>query len=236
MPPTPRPLVRAVAALLASVLAGAVLAVGLAAPAQAAAYRYWGFFTLSGDTWQFSQKGAAQTTPADGDVEGWRFALGTADQTRTPRGTVSFERVCGQTPAAQGRKRVAVVVDFGRAVDYAGQDAPPKPFAECASVPTGATAADVLAATQEVRVEKGLVCGVDDLPQTGCGDEVADADVPSAALEPDDDVAIALPERGTGDESDAGGGPGTATWIGIGVVVVAAVGVGGLALRRRAGG
>src|SRR5690242_13169147 len=59
--------------LLATVVA-ACRSVLTLAPAQAAAYRYWGFYQLTGTTWAFAQKGPDQTVPKDGAVDGWRFA------------------------------------------------------------------------------------------------------------------------------------------------------------------
>src|SRR3954453_4735022 len=75
-------------------LCGVALLLGVAAAlllpsgaADAAAYRYWGYYQLSGTTWQFAATGPDQTKPADGAVEGWRFAVGTEDSTRYPRAT-----------------------------------------------------------------------------------------------------------------------------------------------------
>ena len=119
------------------VLAGLVLALVLpAAAASAAAYRYWGYFTLSGTSWQFAPKGPDQTQPADGAIEGWRFAVGDEGDTRTPRATPSFDDLCGTTKAESGKKRVGVVIDYGRPADTADGTKPPKPRGDCALVPT----------------------------------------------------------------------------------------------------
>jgi cobalamin biosynthesis Mg chelatase CobN len=67
-------------------------------------------------------------------------------------------------------KRVAVVLDYGRAVDGDGTSTPPDVAAECAVVPTAATGAEVLAAVAAVRNgTTGLVCGINGYPATGCG-------------------------------------------------------------------
>jgi len=62
----------------------------VAAPAQAAAYRYWGFFHQDKGAWAFAQKGPAQTIPADGTVDGWRFAVADESSVRTPRALPTF--------------------------------------------------------------------------------------------------------------------------------------------------
>ncbi|MCU1536091.1 MAG: hypothetical protein JWP82_442, partial [Humibacillus sp.] len=160
--------------LLALLLAGAFAALTVA-PAQAAAYRYWGFYQLTDGKWAYAQKGPDQTVPADGTVEGWRFAVGDESSSRLPRAVLTFDELCGSTPAAAGQKRVGLVVDFGRAVDAADPSTtPPKPTALCASVPTDGTSSDVIAKAGQLRVEKGLVCAVADYPATDCGGEVKD--------------------------------------------------------------
>ena len=67
----PTPPIRVV---LAAVVAACLSALTLA-PAHAAAYRYWGFYQLTGGTWAYAQKGPDQTVPKDGAVDGWRFAV-----------------------------------------------------------------------------------------------------------------------------------------------------------------
>ena len=134
-----------------AVLLGLVVAVLLPAAADAAAYRYWGYYQLSGSAWQFASTGPAQTTPADGSVEGWRFAVGTEDDTRFPRATPSFEDLCGDTAAKSGSKRVAVVIDYGRPADTSDNRKPPAPVGKCAVVATAATGLEVLSKVAEVR-------------------------------------------------------------------------------------
>ncbi|WP_033822490.1 SCO2322 family protein, partial [Kitasatospora sp. MBT63] len=82
--------------------------------------------------------------------------------------------------AGGGRKRVAVVLDFGTAADSppgaldAGQS-PPAPRTACASVPSGATSAEVLAAVAPpLRYDSaGLLCAIAGYPRAGCGEPVA---------------------------------------------------------------
>lgn len=179
--------VRVVIALLLS----AAFAALTVAPAQAAAYRYWGFYQLTAGTWAFAQKGPDQTTPADGSVEGWRFAVGDESSSRLPRAVLTFAQLCGSTPAQEGSKRVGLVVDFGRPADAADGATPPQPKALCAVVKTAATSTDVLRAAGELRAEKGLICAVAGYPASDCGGAVKQ--VSAAAKAPDSPVQIALP-------------------------------------------
>lgn len=222
-----------------AVVAGLVLAVLLpGAAAQATAYRYWGYFSLQGDTWKFATKGPGQASPADGSIEGWRYAVGTTGDTRTPRAKPTFQQICAHTKATSGTKRVAVVIDYGRPADYARPDAKPaEPVGACAQVAAAATGMEVLGAVADVRQKGGLVCAVDGSPSSGCGDAVKS--VSAAAKAPDTPVKLAI--EGVGDkakgQSDAGAGSATGTEIGIGIVVLALLGLGGaLLLRRRNAG
>jgi len=225
-----------------------------AAPASATAtntpaYRYWGYYELANGQWQFAQTGSDQSNPADGSVEGWRFAISGAEDSRPPRATPSFDQVCGDTATKDGSKRVGVVIDYGRAADGDGGAEPPKPRAECAVVPTDASGSDVLAAVAETRVDKGLTCGVDGYPAKGCGDPVND--VSAQAQAPDDQVQLAGLAGGSttsgdkaagtadtagtaGTAKDNSGGLSTGGWVGVGAVVLVVV-IGAAALLRRRG-
>lgn len=177
--PTTSPPGRARRIALLAVLSSLTALVTVVLPAQsahAANYQYWGYYQLTNGAWSFSQNGPDKTTPADGATEGWRWAV--ADDTganpRTPRANPAFDAVCGAVAAESGKKRVAVVIDFGRAVDGDAATAPPQPTAACALVATAATGAEVLASVSSVRSDaSGLVCGIDNYPATGCGGQVA---------------------------------------------------------------
>ena len=67
-------------------------------------------------------------------------------------------------------------------------------------VPGSAPGSQVLASVAEVRVEDGLVCGVDGWPATGCADQVPGV-APGGTEQP---VTLALPGQPT-----AGGNSGT---------------------------
>ncbi|GAB2676245.1 SCO2322 family protein [Thalassiella azotivora] len=250
---------RLVPALLAAALGGAALAGG-AAPAVAApageGYRFWGYFQQDGGEWQFAQTGPDASVPADGAVEGWRFATAGLDDTRYPRATPGFEEVCGGVEAEDGSKRVAVVLDYGRVADADGDDEPPAARADCAVVPGDATGAEVVATVAQVRAEGGMVCGVDGWPASGCGEPVSP--LPAAATEPDEPVELALPgDAATGDATDeettstddagdaagadaeeggdeaSDGSGSTVTWVVLGVVALVAVAVAVAVARRR---
>src|SRR4051812_7808275 len=174
-PPMTHPRHPAYRAFVLGVLVTVLLSVSTAGPAQAATYQYWGYYQLAGGTWTFVQRGPAWTEPADGSIEGWRWAITEESGTppRTPRVVPSFEQLCGTDAAPAGTKRVGVVVDYGRAADGDGTTTPPEPVGACAVVPTAATGADVLAAVASVRTgDAGLVCGVNDYPASGCGGAV----------------------------------------------------------------
>jgi len=229
----------AATALLALLTSTALLLT--AAPADAAAFRYWGYYTWSDGAWTFAQTGPDQSEPADGSVEGWRFAVTTeSGSPRVPRADGDFDAICAGTDAADGRKRVAVVLDAGLPTDAPEGSTPPEPRGACASVPESASGAEVLAAVADTRVEGALVCAIDGYPATGCGEEV-DLEPPAT---PDAQVDLALPApRPTPTPTTDGdaaapddGEDGTPWWaVALGAAVVAAVG-GAAAWRLRRGG
>ncbi len=249
--------VRARLTLLAvlGVLAALVLP---AQPAYAANYQYWGYYQVVDATWAFYQVGPDKSAPKDGAVEGWRWAVddGTGATPHLPRALPMFTAVCDTTAAETGKKRVAVVVDYGRPADGDGKATPPPPRAKCASVATAATGAEVLAAVAEVRTGSGgLVCGLDAYPSTGCGGELAAltdaqkaADTPvtiapsttaapttpgsaTAGPTPTDTAAAAAPGSAAAATSTSSGIP-AGVWVGI-LVVLLGIAVLVWAARRR---
>ena len=145
--------------------------------AQAAGYRYWSFWDLTGDNWTYATQGPASAHPGDGAVEGFRFAVSAdSKDAPKPRTTPSFEAVCAATPTKDGTKRVALVIDFGTPQDAAQGETPPAPRTACAQVAPDATSADALAAVAKpLRYNSAaLLCAIADYPRTGCGEQVAD--------------------------------------------------------------
>jgi len=220
--------------LLVSVLAALFLSL-LSVPAEAASYRYWGYYTWTDGAWAFATKGPDQTAPADGAVEGWRFAI-TAESVspRVPRADGDFDAICTSTDPAAGKKRVAVVIDGGTKDDAPEGTSPPAPRGACALVPESASGAEVLAAVATARIEKGLVCAIDAYPAQGCGDPV-DVVPPTT---PDATVALALPKaKATEPAANTSGDDDDGTpWlpIAIGGVLIAAL-AGVAAYRSRSG-
>lgn len=173
----PRILALGVAAVVA-----ALAPVSGAAPAQAeSAYRYWSYWLVQDDAWVFAQEGPATRLPVDGSVEGWRFAISTqsADPALAPTSApdTAFTDICGDTDTTDGTKRVAVVVDFGTSADAPGGATPPATAATCATVDRDASSMQVLSSAFDLRIEDGLICGIDGYPATGCAEIVDTADV-----------------------------------------------------------
>ena len=108
-PAMTRTTVRAAAALAAAVMA----AVLVSAPAQAAAYRYWTYWQapVGAAAWAFATQGPGTSVPADGDVEGWSFAVSTesanADDAPAtdPRLRCHLRRHAGAARQQAGRAR-----------------------------------------------------------------------------------------------------------------------------------
>lgn len=161
-------------ALLLALLSGLLLAT--VSPAHAAGYRYWSFWDRTDTTWTYATQGPSTAVPSDGDVQGFRFAVSedSADADR-PRGTASFTAICGDTAARDGRKRVALVIDFGTAPDAPSGERPPASRTACAVVPRDATTAEALATVAEpLRYNSNaLLCAIAGYPETGCGEQVA---------------------------------------------------------------
>ncbi|USQ77530.1 SCO2322 family protein [Ornithinimicrobium cryptoxanthini] len=163
--------------ICASVLA---LAVAVVAPmaAHAVAYQFWGFYQLTNDgEWDFATEGANAAVPEDGAVDGYRFAFSAGDDDeRVPRDAPGFDDLCAGTAAADGMKRVGLVLDTGRDVDAPEGETPPEPSARCVVADEDATSQEILVqAVQDIRTDdSGLICGIAGFPEQGCGDEVSE--------------------------------------------------------------
>ncbi|MEU0739325.1 SCO2322 family protein [Streptomyces sp. NPDC006134] len=211
------------AALLA--LTALVLLAG-AGQAQAAGYRYWSFWEREGDRWTYATQGPSTARPDDGDVQGFRFAVSedSGDAAR-PRGAADFASVCGGTPAHEGSKRVALVLDFGTAADAPSGETPPGRRTACARVSPGATTADALAAVAgPLRYDaNALLCAIAGYPRKGCGEQVAEGGKEQKQQKE---------QKEQGDPEKDESGPSAGLLAGVGLVVV----LGGAAVwqaRRR---
>ncbi|EDY42630.2 SCO2322 family protein [Streptomyces sp. SPB074] len=218
---------RPAAVPLLALLAALACLLGLAPPASAAsAYRYWSFWERTdAGAWRYATRGPALARPGDGDTAGFRFAVSedTGDASR-PRGGAGFAAVCADTKARAGEKRVGLVVDFGTAADAPSGERPPRPRTACARVPSGASAADALAAVAKpLRYDSAaLLCGIAGYPRHGCGEQVA---APSRKAPGD--------SAGEAPAHDDGGGPSLGIYAGLGVLVVLTAGIGWQTRRRR---
>ncbi|MEU9914817.1 SCO2322 family protein [Streptomyces sp. NPDC051001] len=214
---------------LAPLLAALVLLTGATQTAHAAGYRYWSFWDRTGTTWAYATQGPATAVPADGDVQGFRFAVSedSADATK-PRGTASFATICAKTPAAEDRKRVALVVDFGTAQDAPSGETPPATRTACAVVSQGATTAEALAAVAKpLRYgTNALLCAIAGYPEAGCGEQVAGGKEPTSPQE-------ASAQKSSADKKDSGGGPSVGLFAG--AAAVAALGAAAVWQARRRG-
>ncbi|NYS20364.1 hypothetical protein DBP15_23410 [Streptomyces sp. CS065A] len=221
-----------VAALLAVLLAASGTLLG-AGGAQAAGYRYWSFWESDGKSWAYATQGPSLVRPDDGTVQGFRFAVSedSADAHR-PRHAPDFGAICASTPAKDGAKRVALVIDPGTAEDAPDGERPPAPRTACAQVAPDASSAEALASVAKpLRYDSSaMICAISGYPKTGCGEQVSgDGDgsgKPTDAPSPSSAPA-------TDDGSGSGGGPSAGLLLGIGAVLLLGVAAVFQARRRR---
>ncbi|MGA5900136.1 SCO2322 family protein [Streptomyces venetus] len=182
---------RAVLLLLAPLL----LCAG-AGQAQAAGYRYWAFWERDGDHWVYATQGPSTSRPSDGDVQGFRFAVSedSADAAR-PRGEADFGTICAKTPARDGKKRVALLLDFGTKTDAPPGETPPPTRTACAQLSPDATTAEALAsAAKPLRYDtNALLCAIADYPEKGCGEQMTkNQSPPKQQAKPDTGPSLGL--------------------------------------------
>lgn len=216
--------------------------------AQAAGYRYWSFWESDGGKWTYATQGPATARPADGAVRGFRFSVSEdSGDAAKPRRTPDFAAVCGDTPAEDGRKRIAVVIDSGTPADAPDGETPPALRAGCARVGEDATAAEALAAVAKpLRYNSAaLLCAISGYPASGCGDQVTvpggdgGSEPASKATPTTADSAVSEPSgstRADGGGSDGGSngvGPSVGVFGGLATVIVLAAAGFWQARRRR---
>ncbi|MEF9525436.1 SCO2322 family protein [Streptomyces sp. RB13] len=207
-------------------LLAAFLLIGTAGQAQAAGYRYWSFWDRDGAKWVYGTQGPSMAHPSDGDVQGFRFAVSeNSGDAAQPRGTADFASICAKTPAEDGTKRVALVLDFGTAPDAPSGETPPAPRTACARVSPDATTADALAAVAgPLRYNTtALLCAIAGYPKSGCGEQV------SRTEKKQDSTAAPEAAEDKGDED----GPSIGLYAGIAVVAALAGAATWQARRRR---
>ncbi|MDO0915342.1 SCO2322 family protein [Streptomyces sp. DT2A-34] len=217
-------------------LAALVLLTGAAQAAHAAGYRYWSFWDRDGDTWTYATQGPSLARPSDGDVQGFRFAVSEdSKDAAKPRGTAEFAVICARTPARDGEKRVALVIDFGTTADAPSGETPPARRTACARVAPDATTAEALAAVAKpLRYDtNALLCAISGYPQRGCGEQVAGGGKPAATEETTDETTT--PDRTTAEKRETSDeGPSLGLVAGIAVVAVLGAAAVWQARRRRA--
>ncbi|MEU2790278.1 SCO2322 family protein [Streptomyces sp. NPDC007100] len=231
--------VRPVTYSLATTVTAGALALTAAAPAHAADYRYWSLRHGDNGSWRTTAEGPGTYRPADGAVEGLRFAVFRAEtkESVVPRAPADFEAMCASTPAKSGTKRVALVLDFGTAQDAPDGEKPPSVRTHCVQLPPEATTAEALAkAAPPLRYgTSGLLCAIAGYPRRGCAEAVTDSserasgsDVPRSNS-PRSDSSRSDSSRS---DSGSGGGPSVGLLLG-GGIVVALVGAAAWQARRR---
>ncbi|WP_406395762.1 SCO2322 family protein [Streptomyces sp. NBC_00887] len=226
------------AALL--LLVGALLTVLGAGSAQAAGYRYWSFWEGDGGkNWSYATQGPSLVRPDDGAVQGFRFSVSEDSQdSAQPRRAPDFGAICAGTPAKDGSKRIALVIDPGTAADAPDGEKPPALRTACARVEPDATTADALASVAKpLRYDSSaMLCAISDYPASGCGEQVgedsgaSESDGPATASAVDD----ASDASDSSDSSDSsGGGPSAGVLAGVGTVLLLGIAAVLQARRRR---
>jgi len=251
---------RALAILLTTMFAfvgSGVLASAGAENALAKGFTYWGYYTWDTKTssWPYSEVGAndPKSLPKDGDVYGFRWALVVGTDSRPPRADGDFDAICGSEQARDGEKRIAFVLDYGTQTDAPDGDNAPAPRGVCATAQEDFTVQQALQTVAPVRTDdSGLICGINEYPSSGCGEQLSDVTAPPA----DEKVALVLPGEeetatpgngaqpgddpaepdGTTTDEAADDSSSTGTWtIALAVAAILALAVGGLVVSRRRG-
>ena len=139
-------------------------------------WRYWGYFQAAPGEASWT---AAMTGPtvnvADGSVEGWAFTFSNEaiPNAKTPKVAPSFAKICGKTKPVAGKKRIAVMVDFGSAVLRPKGESTPRLIQRCVVAENSALGVDVLGQAVRIRAQgSGFICGLNGYPAKECGVEM----------------------------------------------------------------
>jgi hypothetical protein len=162
---------------IVAVITAALLSQSIATPANAASkgWRYWGYFQAApkANSWV-----AAMTGPtvdiADGAVEGWIFTFSGDDVPSTPPSVKpDFNQICGKTKAQSGKKRIGLVIDFGKRTYAPKGEAIQKRIVRCVVTDIKSQGLEVLSESVKVRQDdSGLICGLSGYPAKECGVEI----------------------------------------------------------------
>ncbi|WP_406015053.1 SCO2322 family protein [Streptomyces sp. NBC_00984] len=214
------------------VVLGAVLAVLGAGPAQAAGYRYWSFWEGSGSGWTYATQGPSLVRPDDGTVQGFRFSVSEDSQdSAKPRRAPAFTKICADTPAEDGTKRIALVIDPGTTADAPAGETPPALRTACARVDPDASAAEALASVAKpLRYSSdAMLCAITGYPVSGCGEQVSGDGHGTPAASASASPAGSAAATGSG----GSGGPSAGVLVGVGAVLLLGIAAVVQARRRR---
>jgi hypothetical protein len=173
--------------ILKSIFAVSILLIStttsvVASDAATKGYRYWGYFQAApGETtWT-----AAMTGPTvdikDGAVEGWSFVFSSDDiPSEAPSVKPDFATICAHIKPVPGKKRIALVIDFGKKAYAPNGEKVKSTQVRCVRTAKSSQGIDVLGQVVKVRAEaSGLICGFNGYPRQECGAEI---DTPAALL------------------------------------------------------
>ena len=157
-------IVRAAAAAAVAILA--MLAIPATPSSATTYYEYWSYWHKApgASSWQYSSVGPSGYYLKQGtQVEGWRFALGTASPSDPkPRPTsVSYDQYCANKNTDKSY-RVLLVVDYGTQ-----SSAPGGPVYSCYGFDDAVTGYRVLTQQHSERDSGGLICAIDGYPARG---------------------------------------------------------------------
>ncbi|MFJ5043315.1 SCO2322 family protein [Streptomyces sp. NPDC088719] len=223
--------------LLAALVAASAVLLG-AGSAEAAGYRYWSFWEGNGKNWEYATQGPSLLRPDDGTVQGFRFAVSEdSGDAAQPRRAPDFGAICADTPAKDGQKRVALVIDPGTTADAPGGEKPPAPRTACAQVAPDASSAEALAAVAKpLRYDSSaMLCAISGYPTSGCGEQVSGEDgsaKPSAPSQPSSSSDAGDASK-PAEDGDGGGGPSVGLLVGVGAVLLLGIAAVLQARRRR---
>ena len=138
-------------------------------------YRYWGYFQAAPGATSWT---AAMTGPTvdikDGAVEGWSFVFSSDDiPSAAPSVKPDFASICSHIKPASGKKRIALVIDFGKKAYAPGGERVKRTIVRCVKTDKKSQGIDVLGQVTKVRAEaSGLICGLSGYPREECGAEI----------------------------------------------------------------
>ena len=123
-------------------------------------WRYWGYFQAAPNatSWTPAMTGPTVNV-ADGSVEGWAFTFSSdaIPDAKSPKVAPSFSSICGKTKPVAGKKRIAVLVDFGSSVLRPKGESTPRLIQKCVVAEKSALGAQGLALLRLEWLDKGAL-------------------------------------------------------------------------------